>query len=115
VQTVDPEVIDEIIDGSLAIDEEAQAENLAENYRVMELFAAPTIVSAENIPEGLRPYSSLRRGIGRSSCVLARRPSTGLMSSPTGEPATGGFQGFSDVREKPSLFFLSSRRPWYAK
>jgi hypothetical protein len=28
-------------------------------------------------------------GIGHTSCVLAQRPSTGLMSIPYGEPATG--------------------------
>jgi hypothetical protein len=39
-------------------------------------------------PRGSATRRDLRR-IGRSSCVLARRPRMGVMSNPYGEPAEG--------------------------
>jgi 1-acyl-sn-glycerol-3-phosphate acyltransferase len=46
------QVIQEIIDASLGIDEEAQSANLEKLYRVLKLLTSPTIVGAENIPKG---------------------------------------------------------------
>jgi 1-acyl-sn-glycerol-3-phosphate acyltransferase len=58
VQQVPPEVVQEIIDLSLALDEEkamAQVDNMA---RVAKFVANPTIVGAENIPQGPVLYIS---------------------------------------------------------
>ena len=52
MQSITPEVVQEIIEGSLSIDEEAQSATLGKLYRVLKLLAAPTIVGAENIPKG---------------------------------------------------------------
>jgi 1-acyl-sn-glycerol-3-phosphate acyltransferase len=52
VQQVDPQVIQEIIDLSLGIDEEKQIRSVDRMYRAMSLFANPTVVGEENIPEG---------------------------------------------------------------
>ena len=46
------EYIQEIIDGSLSIDEEAVAKRLSGIYRWLKIFAAPTLIGAENIPQG---------------------------------------------------------------
>jgi 1-acyl-sn-glycerol-3-phosphate acyltransferase len=52
IQSVDSEVVQEIIEGSLGIDEEVQSATLEKLYRILQLLASPTIVGAENIPEG---------------------------------------------------------------
>ena len=52
MQSVTPEVIQEIIEGSLSIDEDAQSATLEKMYRILKLLASPTIVGAENIPTG---------------------------------------------------------------
>ena len=52
VHSVDPEVILEIIEGSLGIDEEAQSATLEKLYGILKLLASPTIVGAKNIPAG---------------------------------------------------------------
>ena len=49
-QAVDPEIIQEIIDDSLAIDEEKQAALIDRLYGVVKIFANPTVVGEENIP-----------------------------------------------------------------
>lgn len=46
------EYVQEIIDGSLSIDEEAVARRLNNIYRWLKIFMAPSIVGSENIPEG---------------------------------------------------------------
>lgn len=52
MQSVAPEVIQEIIEDSLSIDEDAQSATLEKVYRILKLLASPTIVGAENIPTG---------------------------------------------------------------
>ena len=52
VQQVDPQVIQEIIDLSLGIDEEKQIRSVDRLYTAISLFANPTVVGQENIPEG---------------------------------------------------------------
>jgi hypothetical protein len=46
------EYIQEIIDGSLSIDEEVVARRLSNLYRWLKIFMAPTLVGGENIPKG---------------------------------------------------------------
>jgi 1-acyl-sn-glycerol-3-phosphate acyltransferase len=48
----DAEFIQEIIDGTLSIDEEAVARRLNNLYRWLKIFMAPTVVGSENIPPG---------------------------------------------------------------
>ena len=50
MQAVDPEVLREIIQGSLDIDEDAQSATLEKVYRIFKFLASPTVVGAENIP-----------------------------------------------------------------
>jgi 1-acyl-sn-glycerol-3-phosphate acyltransferase len=49
-QAVDSEIIQEIIDYSLAIDEEKQAARIDRLYGLVKVFANPTVVGEENIP-----------------------------------------------------------------
>ncbi|GAB5451566.1 MAG: hypothetical protein Hals2KO_18940 [Halioglobus sp.] len=48
----DPGVIQEIIDYSLALDEDKQMRNIERMHGIVKLFANPTVVGSENIPEG---------------------------------------------------------------
>ena len=52
IQSVDPQVIQEIIEASLSIDEAAQSATIEKLYRVIKLLTSPTFVGAENIPKG---------------------------------------------------------------
>ena len=52
MQSVDPQVIQEIIEASLNIDEAAQSATIEKLYRVIKLLTSPTFVGAENIPKG---------------------------------------------------------------
>lgn len=51
-QAVDPEVLQEIIDYSLAIDEEKQTALMDRLYGVVKIFANPTVIGGDNIPKG---------------------------------------------------------------
>ena len=51
-QATDPAILQEIIDYSLAIDEEKQIALADRLYGLVKLFANPTVVGAENIPPG---------------------------------------------------------------
>lgn len=44
--------IEEIIDGSLSLDEEAVARRLHTLYRWLKIFSSPSLVGADNIPDG---------------------------------------------------------------
>ncbi|MDX1735241.1 MAG: lysophospholipid acyltransferase family protein [Halioglobus sp.] len=46
------EYIQEIIDGTLSLDEEAVARRLSNIYRWLKIFMAPTVVGRDNIPQG---------------------------------------------------------------
>ena len=48
------EYVQEIIDGTLGLDEAAVARRLHSIYRWMKVFMAPTLVGRENIPRRLR-------------------------------------------------------------
>jgi 1-acyl-sn-glycerol-3-phosphate acyltransferase len=50
-RSIPPEMIEEIIEGTLGIDEEAQAATFEKVYRYLKFFASPTIIGAENIPD----------------------------------------------------------------
>ncbi len=87
VQSIDSKVVQEIIEGSLDIDEDAQSANLDKLYRVLKLLASPTIVGAENIPAGPVLY------VGNHSTMAADV----VVAIPALQQASGRFvRGMSD-------------------
>ena len=86
-RAVDPQVIQEIIDYSLAIDEEKQAAHMDRLYGAIKLFANPTVVGGENIPRGPVLY------IGNHSTMAMDV----LVAIPALQKASGRFvRGMSD-------------------
>ena len=87
MQAVDPEVLREIIQGSLDIDEDAQSATLQKYYRMFKFLASPTIVGAENIPAGPVLF------VGNHSTMAADV----LVAVPALQQASGRFvRGMSD-------------------
>ena len=87
MQAVDPEVLREIIQGSLDIDEDAQSATLEKVYRIFKFLASPTVVGAENIPASPVLF------IGNHSTMAADV----LVAVPALQQASGRFvRGMSD-------------------
>ncbi|MBE9539260.1 MAG: hypothetical protein IMF06_09275, partial [Proteobacteria bacterium] len=87
MQAIDPEVLQEIIQGSLDIDEDAQSATLQKYYRMFKFLASPTIVGAENIPAGPVLF------VGNHSTMAADV----LVAVPALQQASGRFvRGMSD-------------------
>ncbi|MFT4519426.1 MAG: 1-acyl-sn-glycerol-3-phosphate acyltransferase [Halioglobus sp.] len=86
-QATDPALLQEIIDASLAIDEEKKTALLDRMYGVVKIFANPTVLGAENIPAGPVLY------IGNHSTMAFDV----LVAAPALQRASGRFvRGMSD-------------------
>lgn len=68
---VDPEIVREIIDISLAMDEQAMLDKGKQNYWKIKLFSDPTLVGAENLPKGPAVYIGNHSAMALDVIVLS--------------------------------------------
>jgi len=86
-RATDPAIIQEIIDHSLAIDEDKQTARMDRLYGIVKVFANPVIVGSDNIPEGPVLY------IGNHSTMAMDV----IVAIPARQKASGRFvRGMSD-------------------
>jgi 1-acyl-sn-glycerol-3-phosphate acyltransferase len=95
VQQVPPEIVEKVIESTLALDEKEAMSRSDRVARVMNIFARPTVVGGENIPEGPVLY------IGNHSTMALDV----LVAMPALQKASGRFvRGMNDA-----VFYQSPR------